>query len=121
MLACVEGRLAGQALRWSARPAVCIVAASGGYPGPYAKGKPITGLDEIPENGEVIVFHAGTKSDADGRLVTAGGRVLGVTVLDDFLSVAIERAYEMIRRIRFEGMHFRTDIGRRALERRKQR
>lgn len=118
MLACVEGRLGQVELKWR-DAAVCVVAASGGYPGPYQKGKPIKGLDAIEENGEVIVFHAGTKRDEAGRIVTGGGRVLGVTVKDEYLSVAIERAYQIIKKIGFDGIHYRTDIGRKALERMK--
>ncbi|MCL5270757.1 MAG: phosphoribosylamine--glycine ligase, partial [bacterium] len=117
MLACVEGRLGEVGLKWSREAAVCVVAASGGYPGPYRKGKPIEGLDRLPDNGDAMVFHAGTARNAAGQVVTAGGRVLGVTVRDAYLIVAIERAYEIMAKIRFDGMHYRTDIGRRALER----
>ncbi|MCE5231146.1 phosphoribosylamine--glycine ligase [bacterium] len=115
MLACIDGRLGEIALKWR-DAAVCVVVASGGYPGTYAKGKVIEGLDAVPKNHDVIVFHAGTKSDG-GKIVTNGGRVLGVTVKDEYLSVAIERAYQIIKKIKFEGMHYRTDIGRKALDR----
>ncbi len=118
MLACIEGRLAQIELKWR-DAAVCVVAASGGYPGSYEKGKAIKGLDAVPANGDVIVFHAGTKKDDKGQVVTNGGRVLGVTVKDEYLSVAIERAYQLIKKIGFDGMHYRTDIGRKALERMK--
>jgi phosphoribosylamine--glycine ligase len=117
MWACIEGKLDQIQLQWSAQSSVCVVAASGGYPGPYEKGKPIKGLDKLPPNGDVMVFHAGTARDDAGRLVTAGGRVLGLTVQDDYLRVAIERAYELLTTIKFDGMHYRTDIGRRALAR----
>ncbi len=117
MMACVEGRLDEVDLDWHDGAAICIVAASGGYPGPYVKGKPITGADGLPENGEVMLFHAGTALNADGQLVTAGGRVLGLTVMDAYLSVAIERGYELLGQVHFEGMHYRTDIGRKALDR----
>ena len=95
--------------------AVCVTLASGGYPGHYLTGHPITGIDAAEDRGAVQVFHAGT-ARRDGRLVTAGGRVLGVTAVGDDLSVAIAAAYEGVHRIHFEGVHYRTDIGRRALE-----
>ena len=96
----------------SVQASVCVVMASGGYPGKYATGVPITGVDEAAALDGVEVFHAGT-AVRDGRLVTAGGRVLGVTALADDVASAIERAYQAVDRIRFEGMHFRKDIGRR--------
>ena len=95
--------------------AVCVTLASGGYPGPYVTGREITGIDAAEARDGVQVFHAGT-ARRDGRLVTAGGRVLGVTAVADELSSAIAAAYEAVRCIHFEGMHYRTDIGRRALE-----
>jgi phosphoribosylamine--glycine ligase len=94
------------------RAAVCVAVASGGYPGVYATGIPIIGVDDAEALAGVQVFHAGTAL-RDGRLVTAGGRVLGVTALADDVTSAIERAYQAVGRIRFEGMHFRKDIGRR--------
>jgi len=94
--------------------AVCVVLASGGYPGSYEKGLPIRGLEE--EADEVIVFHAGTK-DVEGRIVTAGGRVLGVTALAPDIRTAVERAYARVETIGFEGMYYRSDIAWRALER----
>jgi phosphoribosylamine--glycine ligase len=99
----------------SGRAAVCVVVASGGYPGRYATGHEITGLAEAEAVPGVQVFHAGT-ARRDGRLVTAGGRVLGVTAVGADLPAAIAAAYAGVERIRFEGMHYRTDIGRRALE-----
>jgi len=95
--------------------AVCVTLASGGYPGHYLTGHPITGIDAAEDRGAVQVFHAGT-ARRDGRLVTAGGRVLGVTAVGGDLSAAIAAAYEGVHRIHFEGVHYRTDIGRRALE-----
>ncbi len=95
--------------------AVCVVLASGGYPGPYEKGFPIAGLDEAANVPGVMVFHAGTAHGAGG-IVTAGGRVLGVTAVADDLPSALERAYEAVARISFEGMHYRRDIGRKALQ-----
>jgi phosphoribosylamine--glycine ligase len=96
------------------RAAVCVAVASGGYPGPYTTGHEITGIAEA-EAGGAHVFHAGT-ARREGRLVTAGGRVLGVTAVGADLPAAIAAAYAAVERIHFEGMHYRTDIGRRALE-----
>jgi phosphoribosylamine--glycine ligase len=96
----------------SARAAVCVVMASRGYPERYPTGLPIDGIAEAEEKPGVEVFHAGTAL-RDGRLVTAGGRVLGVTAVAPDVPRAIERAYQAVDRIRFEGMHFRRDIGRR--------
>jgi phosphoribosylamine--glycine ligase len=117
MLACVEGRLAEHDLKWSADAAICVVAASGGYPGKYEKGKVIAGLENFPVNGEAMVFQAGTAADGKGNVVTAGGRVLGLMVRDTYFKVAVERAYELMRQIQFDGMHYRSDIGRKALDR----
>ncbi len=116
-LAAAEGDLGGVELTWRRDAAVCVVMASEGYPGPYPKGVPIEGLDDVGEMTGVKVFHAGTARDADGRWVTAGGRVLGVTARGEHIAAARERAYEAVRRIRFAGAHYRTDIGRRAAER----
>jgi len=99
---------------WHVRAAVCVVLAAPGYPGSPTKGIQIHGLPETDGQGDLLVFHAGTASTPDG-VVTAGGRVLGVTGLGDTVAVARERAYEGVRRIRFEGMHYRSDIGARAL------
>lgn len=92
---------------------VCIIAASGGYPGRYASGKPIHGLDEQPSE-DVVVFHSGT-AIRDGQLVTAGGRVLAITAVDSDLREALDKAYAEIAKISFEGMQYRRDIGHRAL------
>jgi phosphoribosylamine--glycine ligase len=100
-----------------ARWAVCVVAASGGYPGPYEAGKEITGIDKAASRRGVIVFHAATKKLADGKLVTAGGRVLGITGTGSTLRQARHAAYEASRIIRFERMHMRTDIGLKGLRR----
>jgi phosphoribosylamine---glycine ligase len=104
---------------WSAGPsrnaAVCVALASGGYPGGYRAGHPIEGIDAAEALDGVTVFHAGT-AVRDGRLVTAGGRVLGVTAVALDVKGAIGRAYDAIARIRFEGMHYRRDIGRRRTE-----
>jgi phosphoribosylamine--glycine ligase len=97
-------------VEWDPRPAVCVVLSSGGYPGKYDTGKVITGLDAAAALPDVKVFHAGTKLDAQGRVLTDGGRVLGVTALGDDLAAAKARAYEAVKLIQFPGMHYRTDI-----------
>jgi phosphoribosylamine--glycine ligase len=112
-LACVEGRLHDQEILWEGGAAAGVVLASGGYPGDYASGFPIDGLDT--EQPGSFVFHAGTRV-RDGRAVTAGGRVLCVTGTGDDLRGALGRAYSRIDSLAFEGMHFRRDIGARALE-----
>jgi phosphoribosylamine--glycine ligase len=114
--AAAEGRLRGHAIEWKADPSVCVVMASGGYPGPYETGFPITGLREAASEPGVVVFHAGT-SRSNGQVVTAGGRVLGVTALGRDIREAISRAYRAVQRIHWKGAHHRTDIGRRALDR----
>jgi phosphoribosylamine---glycine ligase len=91
-----------------------VTVASGGYPGAYPTGVPIEGLPRAEAKPGVRVFHAGTKQ-VDGRLVTAGGRVLSVAAVADDLPGAIRAAYDAVAEIRFDGMHFRTDIGRRAV------
>ena len=100
----------------TARAAVCVVVASGGYPGRHPTGAPIDGIDEAERVPGVVVFHAGTAM-RDGRLVTAGGRVLGVTATAESVPAAIEHVYAAASRIRFDGMHYRRDIGRRQAAR----
>jgi phosphoribosylamine--glycine ligase len=102
------------ALDWDPRPAVCVVMASQGYPGPYGKGKVITGLDEVARLPDVKVFHAGTTLE-NNFVVTDGGRVLGVTALGNTLADAKRRAYEAVGRINFQGAFYRHDIADRAL------
>lgn len=114
--AVVDGRLQETSLEWDDRPAVCVVMASGGYPGSYEKGKPITGLEDAAGMTDVAVFHAGTAS-ADGRLVTNGGRVLGVTALGETVAEAKARAYDAVKKIQFDGAYYRTDIADRAIRR----
>jgi phosphoribosylamine---glycine ligase len=116
MLAAIEGRLAGRDIEWEPEDAVCVVMASGGYPGSYEKGKPITGIEEASALDEVKVFHAGTGSGPNG-FVTAGGRVLGVTAKAPGIEQAIKRVYAAVEKIRWENVHFRKDIGRKALNR----
>ena len=91
--------------------ATCVVMASAGYPGDYPAGKTITGIDEAERLYGVVVFHAGTKINADGKIETAGGRVLGVTARAATLGEATARAYEAVSMIRFNGMQYRKDIG----------
>lgn len=110
--AVLEGRLASCDIRWSGRSSCCVVLASGGYPGSYRKGLPIGGLESLEGMQDVLVFHAGTRRDGDGQVVTAGGRVLGVTAVANDLDSAIDRAYEACESIRFEGRMMRRDIGR---------
>ncbi len=112
--ACEDRGLERFVLEWDPSPAVCVVAASGGYPGSYPKGKEITGLDAAEETDDgapfLKVYHAGTKSD-DGRCVTSGGRVLGVTSLGADREDARQRAYAALEKISFEGLTHRSDIG----------
>ena len=117
MRACVEGRLDREPVRWRSGAAVGVVLASGGYPGAYETGKPITGLDTVDQgvDGGVLVFHAGTQLRDDGAVVTSGGRVLTVVAVAPTLAQARERAYENAARIDFEGRQYRTDIALREL------
>ncbi len=114
--ATVEGRLAEQELRWKDDAAVCVVMASGGYPGTYQKGVPIEGLERAGAREGVVVFHAGT-ARKKGQTLTAGGRVLGVTALGSDIPAAIENTYAAVGDIQFEGAQYRTDIARKALAR----
>jgi phosphoribosylamine--glycine ligase len=119
MLLVSEGKLSrARQLEWAQRPCVCVVCASGGYPGEYQKGKEISGIEEAEKDKDVVVFHAGTKQATGDRrqatIVTSGGRVLGVTALGDTIKLAIDKVYQATGRIHFEGMHYRKDIGRRA-------
>ncbi len=110
--ACAEGRLSEVTPRWTDRRAVCVVVAAGGYPGDYEKGHPIVGLEEAEAAG-ALVFHAGTKS-ADGQVVTAGGRILGVTALGDSFAESRRTVYRALDHLHFEGAYWRTDIALRA-------
>jgi phosphoribosylamine--glycine ligase len=113
--AAARGSLAG--FTGASRPgaSICVVLASGGYPGSYTTGLPIEGLDGLGPRDDLAVFHAGTSLDASGRLVTSGGRVLGVTAVARDLTEAAARAYEAVSRISFPGMIYRRDIGARAM------
>ncbi len=103
-----------KSVRFRAKASVCVVLAAGGYPGDYATGKPISGIEAAEAIPDVVVFHAGTALK-HGQLLTAGGRVLGVTALGETIGAAIERAYEAVSKIHFDGMHYRRDIGRKAI------
>jgi phosphoribosylamine--glycine ligase len=109
--AIIDEKLADINIEWNNNAAVCVVAASGGYPGKYQTGLEISGLEEAEANGSTIVFHAGTSFN-EGRFYTAGGRVLGVTAVEETMDKAIDKAYAGIEKISFDGMHFRKDIGR---------
>jgi len=112
--ASVNGTLDKIELKWKAAASICVVMASGGYPGSYAKGKPIPGLAEAAMLPDVKVFHAGTAKSGD-QIITNGGRVLGVTALGRDLKAAQAAAYAAVEKIRFEGAHFRRDISAKAL------
>ncbi|MCB9141407.1 MAG: phosphoribosylamine--glycine ligase [Anaerolineales bacterium] len=109
--ACLDGTLDQWDVRWREGATATVVAASEGYPGPYPKGREITGLAEAEALSDVAVFHAGTTLAPDGRVLTDGGRVLAVTATDDTLPAALDRAYDAMGRIHFPGMHYRRDIG----------
>jgi phosphoribosylamine--glycine ligase len=115
-LALTDGKLSELDVQWKTDPAVCVVLASKGYPGKYDKGDVITGLDEANKIEGVKVFHAGTAFDGN-KIVTKGGRVLGVTALGPDIRAAKAKAYEAIGKIHFDGMHYRKDIADRALNR----
>lgn len=115
LLAVCDGALDRITLEWDKRPAVCVVMASGGYPGDYEKGKIIVGLEEAQQIEDVVVFHAGTK-DVNGDIVTNGGRVLGVTALGDSIKQAKQRAYRAVEKIKFDGAYCRRDIADKAIK-----
>jgi phosphoribosylamine--glycine ligase len=115
--ACATGSLAGRRLSWRDEAAVCVAMTSGGYPGSYSKGMPIDGIDVAEQMADVVVFHAGTSRDVSGRLLTAGGRVLGVTALGRDLAAARDRAYGAVGAIRWKGEHHRSDIADDAVRR----
>lgn len=115
MLACVNGTLDKLDIKWKNEAAVCVVMAAGGYPQSYHKGDVISGLDTAAEQG-AIVFHAGTAQDGD-NIVTNGGRVLGVTALGNDIRQAVDHAYQAVKSIRFDNVHYRNDIAYRAIAR----
>ncbi|MBC8288311.1 MAG: phosphoribosylamine--glycine ligase [Nitrospinae bacterium] len=109
--ACIDGTLDQQELQWKPEPSVCVVMAAKGYPGSYERGKEISGLDEA--GADVVVFHAGTKLEA-GKVLSNGGRVLGVTATGPDTPSAIKKAYEAVSKIKWDGIHYRKDIGHRV-------
>lgn len=109
--AVIDERLSELSIQWSDEACACVVMASGGYPGSYPKGIEITGLDENGQVENAVVYHAGT-AYRDGRFYTNGGRVLGVTALGKTLDEALDKAYGAVESIRFDGAHYRRDIGR---------
>jgi phosphoribosylamine--glycine ligase len=112
--ACIHGNLSRCKIEWENKASVCVVMASDGYPGDYQKGRAIEGLKEVSKMEDVFVFHAGT-AFTDGKMITNGGRVLGVTGLGENIPKAIERTYEAIAKISWDGVHYRKDIGKKAL------
>ena len=110
--ACIDGTLAKQSLQWRQEPTVCVVMAAKGYPSSYEKGKEISGLNS-DENRQAVVFHAGTKLE-NGKVLTNGGRVLGVTALGSDINQAIKNAYSAVDKIKWDGVHYRKDIGNKA-------
>jgi phosphoribosylamine--glycine ligase len=116
LLAVAEGDLSGQEIEWHDQAAICVVMAAEGYPGDYPKGTLITGIEAAEAVGDVTVFHAGT-AEKDDQIVTAGGRVLGVTALGNGVAAAIKRAYQGVAKISWHGVQYRRDIGRKALGR----
>ena len=121
MMRSIEGKLEGYSLDWDPRPCVSVVAASGGYPGNYEKGIEIRGIDVVKTIKDVVVFHAGTKfgrraTDGSSTFLTNGGRVLNVTALGSDIKDAIDNCYNALGRISFDRMHYRRDIGFRAVK-----
>ncbi|MEK7539734.1 MAG: phosphoribosylamine--glycine ligase, partial [Patescibacteria group bacterium] len=114
MIACVEGKLLEKDIALKTGAATCVVMASGGYPDSYEKGKTINGLDEVAREKNVVVFHAGTKME-NGKIVSNGGRVIGVTGFGKTIPDSINAAYSGVSKISFENMHYRRDIGKKAL------
>ncbi len=114
LYSCARGNLNPRSVRWKNGFAVSVVLASGGYPGDYEKGFEISGLDEAAKLPDIILFHAGTSID-NNKILTNGGRVLNVTAYGESLEEAINKAYEAVKKISFDGMHYRTDIGRREI------
>ena len=116
LLATYDGTVKDLEMKWSSEYCVCVVMASGGYPGKYQTGIPITGLRAAASDPKVEVFHAGTRLE-DGKVVTSGGRVLNVVALGPDIKEARGLAYQAVEMIKFDGMHYRTDIGHRAVAR----
>jgi phosphoribosylamine--glycine ligase len=111
-----DGQLHTVQTRWNKRPSVCVVMSTKGYPGDYPKGMEIRGLERVKALKDVMVFHAGT-AFTNGKIVTDGGRVLGVTALGETIKHAIDRAYQSVEMITWDGAYYRKDIGKKALAR----
>ncbi|MGA7990917.1 MAG: phosphoribosylamine--glycine ligase [Thermoanaerobaculia bacterium] len=117
LLASARGKFEeGVAPAWRREATACLVLTAEGYPGPYENGRVITGIDEVEKEDGIFVFHAGTGTSADGRLVTAGGRVLDICARSRGLSQALRKARDAAEKVHFEGKHFRRDIGKKAME-----
>ena len=116
MLSCIDGTLSKMEIKWKKDAATCVVIASEGYPDKYEKGKEIKGLENAAKMKAIFVFHAGTKKEGN-KILTNGGRVLGVTGMGESIKESIENAYKAVSLISFEGMQYRKDIGKRALNR----
>ncbi|MBF0162685.1 MAG: phosphoribosylamine--glycine ligase [Magnetococcales bacterium] len=116
LLACATGSLRGMTIDWDPRPALCVCMVAGGYPGAYRSGLPIAGLQAAAHQPDVEIFHAGTRRQGE-QVVTAGGRVLGVTALGATVAAAQQRAYEVVQGIQWEEVYYRRDIGYRAVQR----
>lgn len=113
----IQGKLSETDIKWKPEPCVCVVLTSEGYPGKYEKGRIIKGLEKFKSHESVSVFHSGTAFDSNSNIVTAGGRVLGVTALGKSIKEARDEVYKAIDEIHFDGMHYRKDIAARALKR----
>ncbi len=113
-LAVIEERLHEVEIEWDERAAACVVLAARGYPENPEKGVPIFGLERAAQRHDTVVFHAGTRRTAEGQVLTSGGRVLGVTALDETIGSAVRRAYAAISDLSFDGAQWRRDIGHRA-------
>ena len=113
--ACIDGKLSDVHINWKKLAACTVMLASAGYPGNYEKSKVIAGIEEADMQTDIVVFHAGTKTEA-GKLITNGGRVLGVSATGDTLEKALDKAYKAIQKIKFEEMQYRKDIGKGAIE-----
>ena len=112
--ACIDSTLGKCSIEWKKESAVCVVMAARGYPAFYEKGKEIRGLEVAEEQEDVVVFHAGTRAEG-GRFLTSGGRVLGVTALGKDTGTAIKNAYSAVEKIEWDGIHYRKDIGKKAV------
>lgn len=115
LIAVIEKNLDKINIEWEDNATVCVVVASRGYPGKYQKGKVISGLERLEKTKKIMVFHAGTKLE-DNKIITSGGRVLGITAWDETISKAREKAYEVVKEIYFEDMYYRKDIAAKAIK-----